>query len=76
VRGDRLTTWLVTGGALACLVALELLNTATVEQAPDPVDACDVLPEDECACELDPVVECLLAATTCEAARECGSVVE
>jgi hypothetical protein len=40
------------------------------------VGACDVLPEDECACELDPVVECLLAATTCEAARACESVVE
>ena len=75
MSGDRLTTWLVTGGAFACLVALELLGT-TAPVAPEPVGACDVLPEDECACELDPVVECLLAATTCEAARACESVVE
>ena len=73
---DRLTTWLVTGGALACLVALELLGSATAEKAPEPVGACDVLPEDECACELDPAVECLLAATTCEAARACEGVIE
>ena len=58
---------------LAALVALTTCDAAPV--APD-VGACDVLPEDECACELDPVVECLLAATTCEAARACESVVE
>ena len=60
---------------LAALLALTTCDEAPMP-ASEPVGACDVLPEDECACELDPVVECLLAATTCEAARACEGVIE
>ena len=60
---------------LAALLALTTCDAAPVP-ALESVGACDVLPEGDCACELDPVSECLLAATTCEAARACESVVE
>ena len=83
---DRLTTWLVTGGAFVCLVALELLGSATTEVEPEPADyhdasACDLWASEHCyepatTCEADPRAACLEAAMTCEAARACEGVIE